>query len=39
MDRGDWQATVHRFAESDTTERLTLGGSPARLRGVALLAT
>ena len=20
MDRGDWQATVHRFAESDITE-------------------
>ena len=22
MDRGDWQATVHRVAESDMTERL-----------------
>ena len=23
MDRGAWQATVHRIAELDTTERLT----------------
>ena len=32
MDRGAWRATVHRFAELDTTEQLTLGGSPARSR-------
>ena len=25
MDRGGWQATVHRAAESDTTERLSSG--------------
>ena len=24
MDRGTWRATVHRVAESETTERLTL---------------
>ena len=26
MDRGAWQATVHRVAESDMNERLALSG-------------
>ena len=30
MDRGAWQATVHRIAELDTTERLTHTHSPSR---------
>ena len=28
MDRGGWQATVHRVAESDRTERLSLSHLP-----------
>ena len=32
MDRGAWWATVHRTAESDKTERLTVFRAPCLLK-------